>query len=77
MEEFTNLGPLTTRYNPIGSGCRSLIVLIGTAIHLSSVEVVTSTETYSIRTYGDITASGCYPPNYMTASDFQPGYGVR
>lgn len=63
MDDLTNLGPLTTRYSPVGSGCHSSILLI----HTNSE--------YAIRTYGDIASSACYPPNYMTASDFQPGYG--
>lgn len=78
MDDVTNLGPLTTRYNPVGSGCHSSILLIHISIYSSVQGDATQTfkgSGYAIRTYGDITSSVCYPPNYMTASDFQPGYG--
>lgn len=78
MHDLTNLGPLTTRYSPVGSGCYSSILVI----HISIYSFVEGDETRTfrrsgnaIRTYGDITSSLCYPPNYMTTSDFQPGYG--
>lgn len=78
MDDLTNLGPLSTRYSPVGSGCHSSVLLIHTSIYSSIEGDATQTFTSSgtaIRTYGHITSSLCYPPNYMTASDFQPGYG--
>lgn len=81
MNDLTNIGPLTTRYSPVGSGCRSSVLVIPTDIKLFVEGDATRTSTeisgdWSFRTYGDLTSSPCFPPNYMSSPDFQPGYGM-